>query len=261
MSASMARSPRASMTAIPCSPIVPDNNTLSPARTRSRPSRLPAGISPTPAVEMYIPSAAPLPTTFVSPVTICTPALAAASLMSATISRSSAIGKPSSITNAADNHCGRAPDTARSLIVPCTATWPIDPPGNRRGATTYESVEKARRSPDGSRSIAASPSCSSSSLRKASTNTESTSAADDFPPAPCASVTTSSRRRGRRCRNSSMRFSTRSSRWAAVIASVALIWRVLRCSDGPCVPGPPTRAGSRAAHGFPECGECSGCAR
>src|SRR6185436_5486350 len=76
------------------------------------------------------------------------PAVAAASLMSATISRSSAIGNPSSMTNEAESHCGRAPDTARSLIVPCTATWPIDPPGKRRGETTYESVENASRSPD-----------------------------------------------------------------------------------------------------------------
>ncbi len=35
----MARSPRASMTAIPCSPMVPDSSTLSPGCTRSRDSR------------------------------------------------------------------------------------------------------------------------------------------------------------------------------------------------------------------------------
>src|ERR1700693_4375350 len=58
--------------------------------------------------------------------------------MSATISRSSAIGNPSSMTNAADSHCGRAPDTARSLTVPCTATWPIEPPGKARRQTTKQ---------------------------------------------------------------------------------------------------------------------------
>ena len=210
---------------------------------------------------MYTPSAAPLPTTLVSPVTICTPALAAASLMSATISRSSSIGKPSSMTKAADSHCGRAPETARSLTVPCTATWPIDPPGKRRGETTNESVENASRSPDGVRSAAASPSCSSSSLRNASRNTASTSAADDLPPAPCASVTTSSSSRGRRCRNLSIRSSTRSSRSAAVIA-FGLAHEVCTplSADGTCVPAPPTTAGSRARRGFPGCGGCSGSA-
>ena len=209
---------------------------------------------------MYTPSAAPFPTTLVSPVTICTPALAAASLMSATISRSSAIGNPSSMTKAADSHCGRAPETARSLIVPCTATCPIEPPGKRRGETTNESVENASRSPDGVRSAAASPSCSSSSLRNASRNTASTRAADDLPPAPCASVTTSSSSRGRRCRNLSIRSSTRSSRSAAVIASVRLMKYALRFGDGTCVPALPTTAGSRAWRGSPGCGGCSGCA-
>ncbi len=50
-------------------------------------------------------------------VTTWTPAWAAESAMSATISRSSAISKPSSMTNAADSHKGRAPATDRSLTV------------------------------------------------------------------------------------------------------------------------------------------------
>lgn len=45
-------------------------------------------------------------------------------------------GQASSMTNPAEIHWGTAPDTARSLTVPCTARWPIDPPGNRRGCTT-----------------------------------------------------------------------------------------------------------------------------
>ena len=91
---------------------------------------------PTPAVVMYIPSAAPRSTTLVSPVTTATPAAAAASAMSATIWRSSSIENPSSMTKAADRAMGRAPIMARSLTVPCTARCPADPPGKRRGLTT-----------------------------------------------------------------------------------------------------------------------------
>ena len=114
-----------------------------------------------------------------------------------------------------------------------------------------ESVENASRSPEAVRSAAASPSCSSSSLRNASRNTASTSAADDLPPAPCASVTTSSSSRGRRCRNLSIRSSTRSSRSAVVLMRGHLT------ADGPCAPGSPTTAGIRASRGSPVCGGCS----
>ena len=89
-----------------------------------------------PAVEMYRPSAAPRSTTLVSPVTMDTPAAAAASAMSATISRRASIENPSSSTNAADRAMGRAPIMARSFTVPCTARWPTEPPGKRRGLTT-----------------------------------------------------------------------------------------------------------------------------
>ena len=99
--------------------------------TRAAESRRPAGIRPTPAVEMYMPSAAPRSTTLVSPVTIETPAAAAASAMSATIPRSESMEKPSSRTKAADRASGRAPSMARSLTVPCTARWPTEPPGKR----------------------------------------------------------------------------------------------------------------------------------
>ena len=120
--------------------------------------------------------------------------------------------RPSAMTNATESHCGRAPLTARSLTVPCTASWPIEPPGKRRGETTNESVLKASRSPEGSVRTAPSPSCSSSGLRNASRKTASTSAAEDLPPAPCASVMTSSISRGRRLRNFSIFCRTRSSR-------------------------------------------------
>ena len=189
---------------MPWSPIVPESSTRSPGRTGAN-SR-PRGMTPTPAVVMNRPSAAPRGTTLVSPVTTCTPAAAAASAMSATISRSSAIGKPSSSTNAAESQRGTAPAIARSLTVPCTARWPIEPPGKRSGCTTNESVDIASR-PPGAASTAPSP----SSLPNASTNTASTSAADDLPPAPCASVTISSFSRGRRRRNASIRPMTSSS--------------------------------------------------
>ena len=90
MSASSARLPRASITAMPWSPMLPDTITLSPGRTSSGPSDRPAGIRPRPAVVTKIPSAAPRPTTLVSPVTTATPATAAAAAMSATMPRSCA---------------------------------------------------------------------------------------------------------------------------------------------------------------------------
>src|SRR5271167_3029997 len=165
-------------------------------------------MTPTPVVVTNMPSAAPLGTTLVSPVTICTPALAAAAAMSATISFSSAMGKPSSSTNAAEIQDGTAPDIAKSLQVPWMASSPMEPPGKRLGCTTNESVDIAIRSPLGKETTAPSPSASSVGLRNASTNTASTSAAEDFPPAPCARVTCSSSNRGRRLRNNSIRWIT-----------------------------------------------------
>jgi hypothetical protein len=85
---------------------------------------------------MYMPSAAPRLTTLVSPVTTGTPAAAAASAISATSSRRISIEKPSSSTKAAEMAVGRAPIMARSLIVPCTASVPAEPPGKRSGWTT-----------------------------------------------------------------------------------------------------------------------------
>ena len=71
-------------------------------------------------------------------------------------------------------------------------------------------------------STAPSPSCSSSGLRKASTKTLSVSAAEDLPPAPCASVITSSINRGRRLRNSSILSSIRFSRSTCVVVSAVM---------------------------------------
>ena len=212
MSASRARSPRASITAMPWSASVPDMITRSPGRTRPGPSWRPSGMIPTPAVVMYRPSAAPPLTTLVSPVTIRTPARRAASAMSSTTSRRTSMAKPSSSTKAADSHCGRPAIMATSLTVPLTARSPMEPPGKLVGLTTKESVLKARRSPEGSASAAPSGRTVGTSSLNASRNTASTSAAEALPPAPWARVTTSSLNRGRRRRNASMRSSTADSR-------------------------------------------------
>ncbi len=55
--------------------------------------------------------------------------------------------KPSSMTKPAESASGRAPETARSLTVPLTASSPMSPPGKKSGLTTYESVVKASRVP------------------------------------------------------------------------------------------------------------------
>ena len=212
MSATSARSPRASMTAIPWSASVPDTSTTSPGSTRAASSTRPSGTIPMPAVVTYTPSAAPWPTTLVSPVTMATPAAEAARAMSSTSSRSSAIGKPSSSTNAAASPSGRAPITARSFTVPFTARSPTDPPGNRRGCTTNESVVMASAFTAGQTEATAASVCAASGpLPNAGRNTDSSSAADDLPPAPCARVTTSSCSRGVRRPKAATRSTTASS--------------------------------------------------
>ena len=119
---------------------------------------------------------------------------------------------PPRCTNAADSHARRAPCTARSLTVPCTARWPIEPPGKARGLhderVGAEREPLARRRGSAWRRRAA----ARRRRRRRSRKTASTSAADALPPAPWASVTTSSVRRGRRRRNASMRSRTAASR-------------------------------------------------
>ena len=168
---------------------------------------------PTPAVEMYMPSAAPRSTTLVSPVTMDTPAAAAASAMSATISRRASMENPSSSTNAADRASGRAPIMARSLTVPCTARWPDRPAGEAQGLDDVgvgaEGQPLARRQGQhggvGLRGGRVGGEGRAGTPRRAG------------PPRPCrpapwASVTTSSSKRGRRRRNASMRSKTTASR-------------------------------------------------
>ena len=96
---------------------------------------------------MKIWSPLPRSTTLVSPVTSVTPASSQAARIDATIRRRSVSGSPSSRMNAADRNSGRAPPTARSLTVPCTASRPMSPPGKKSGRTTKESVVKAMRGP------------------------------------------------------------------------------------------------------------------
>ena len=91
-------------------PIVPETSTTSPARTGSGPRSRPAGITPTPAVVMYTPSAAPSP----DHLRVAgddrdagrRPRPRPCRRRSA---RSSATGKPSSMTKAADSHVGGRP--------------------------------------------------------------------------------------------------------------------------------------------------------
>ena len=161
---------------------------VAPARARDR---VREGSRPTPAVVMYRPSAAPRSTTLVSPVTMARRRRRrighVGDDLAQLVDREALFDtrRPPTATRA-------APSTARSLTVPCTARWPIEPPGKRSGCTTKESVLNASRSPPGSVSVAASGSGPGSSLAKASRKTASTSAADALPPAPWASVTTSS---------------------------------------------------------------------
>jgi hypothetical protein len=100
-----------------------------------------------PAVQMYMPSAAPRSTTLVSPPTISTSAVSAAAASASTSALRSSAARPSSRISDSVSACGRAPATARSLTVPFTARSPIEPPGKRSGLTTNESVVNASAAP------------------------------------------------------------------------------------------------------------------
>src|SRR4051794_3635757 len=139
-SASSSNSPRASMIAVPCSPIEPESRMRSPGRSDWGARRARGSGSPRPVVARYIPSAWPRSTTLVSPATTSTPAAAAACAIASTSARSTPASRPSSRIIAIVRASGRAPATARSLTVPLTASSPIEPPGKRSGLTTNESV-------------------------------------------------------------------------------------------------------------------------
>ena len=160
---------------------------------------------------MYMPSACPRSTTFVSPATICTSAARAAAAIASTSARSVPDGRPSSMISESVSASGRAPAIARSLTVPLTASSPIEPPGKRSGLTTKESVVNAT-SPPGSATAPASASASSAGEANAGTKSPSISACVAFPPAPWAIVICSSRNFARFARAVSMISSTRASR-------------------------------------------------
>ncbi len=160
---------------------------------------------------MYIWSAAPRSTTFVSPATICTPAASAARAIASTSARSSSASSPSSRISDRLSASGRAPDTARSLTVPLTARSPIEPPGKRIGLTTNESVVSASSTPSVS-TAPASPIAASVSEPNAGTNRPSIMLCVALPPAPWAMVMRSSRNLARLPRAVSMMPRIRSSR-------------------------------------------------
>ena len=161
------------------------------------PRRLPAGTVPIPGgadVEIRRRRRA---TTWVSPVTMPTPRRRAGGGLGDEPGRSSFTGKPSSMTNAAESQWGRAPITARSLTVRCTAGGPIGAPGKRSELTTNESVLKASVSPPGVTISAESVRGGLSKHRRHRGRRRRWSTADALPPTPWAKVTKSSRKHGR----------------------------------------------------------------
>ncbi len=136
---------------------------------------------------MYMPSAFPCSTTFVSPPTTVTPARAAASAIARTSASSTGVGSPASSTKVVTSAIGLAPDTARSLTVPLTASSPIDPPGKRSGRTTKLSVVTAMFWPlIDTRAASSSVRARASSPPSSGTMSPSTRRRLAVPPAPCA---------------------------------------------------------------------------
>src|SRR4051794_18744313 len=215
MSAASPRSPRASMIAVPCSPIEPETRMRSPGRTALGDSAARGSRAPTPVVHTYMPSACPRSTTFVSPATMRTSAASAARAIASTSARSTSASSPSSRISARLSASGRAPPIARSLTVPFTASSPIEPPGNRSGLTTNESVVSAMPS-----TTAAS---ASSSIPKAGARSPSISVCVALPPAPWAIVMRSSLKRGRFARAVSMIPRIRSSRDGALTREPSVV--------------------------------------
>ena len=162
-SASNSSPSRAAMIAMPWQPIGPLTRMRSPSRARPGAGAKSSRSTPTPVVLMNMPSALPRSTTLVSPVTIGTPAAAAASPMARITRCSVSIGSPSSRMKPAVRYAGSAPIIATSFSVPCTARWPMLPPGNSSGLTTKLSVDMAMR-PPAMGSTAPSPSCARCSL-------------------------------------------------------------------------------------------------
>ena len=143
---------------------------------------------------MYMPSALPRSTTLVSPPTIVTPAFARAAAMARTSASSTEEGSPSSRMKVTTIAWPLAPETARSFIVPLTASSPIDPPGNLSGLTTKLSVVIAIEPPSRLR-CAASPRGPIEFGDRSGAKRPSTSLRLALPPAPCAISICGSRKR------------------------------------------------------------------
>ena len=209
-SASSSNSPRASMIAVPCSPIEPDSSTLSPGRRpcglrRARGSgRADAG-----GREVHLVGVAALDDLGVAGDDLD----AGRARRRARSRRPRRAGRrspgPPRGSSRAVSASGRAPATARSLTVPLTASSPIEPPGKRSGLTTKESVvtttSPARRRRRRAR-------C----MPKAGANSPSISVCVALPPAPWAIVIAASLKRGRLARAVSMIPRIRSSRPVAL---------------------------------------------
>ena len=147
-----------------------------------------------PAVVMYMPSALPRSTTLVSPPTMATPERRSALDIARTSASRIGDGRPSSSTNVTTMEWPLAPATARSFMVPFTASSPMEPPGKRRGFTTKLSAVMAMGVPSIS-TRAASPSGSRELLHSSGANSPSTSLRLALPPAPCAISICGSRKR------------------------------------------------------------------
>ena len=107
--ASSSNSPRASMTAVPCSPIGPETRIRSPGRSELGESEARGSMRPSPVVVTYIESQLPRSTTFVSPAMISTPAAARRAAIASTSARRSSAERPSSSTSESVSASGRAP--------------------------------------------------------------------------------------------------------------------------------------------------------
>ena len=173
------------ITATPCTPMSPLTITTSPGRGPARPDvDARAATTPMPAVLTKTPS----PAAAVDDLRVAGDEPdAGRPRRRARSPRRPGRGRrarcPPARMNAVDSASGVAPDIARSLTVPLTARSPIDPPGKNIGLTTYESVEKASRTPPTS-TTAESPSSASAAAPNAGRNRCSTSSADMAPPPP-----------------------------------------------------------------------------
>ena len=148
LGAASSNSPRASMIAVPCSPTVPETRMRSPGRSAAG-GQLGARVAPAQRRSCRRTSRrrgrARRP--WCRRPRSRRPRRRAAAAIASTSARSSSAGRPSSRISDRLSASGRAPDTARSLTVPFTASSPIEPPGKRIGLTTKLSVVMASCAP------------------------------------------------------------------------------------------------------------------